>query len=94
MKPRNVTQEDAAFWEAQTGVAWSIGPMLGRHVGAEDVESVLKSRGVVKVAWVRDERDGGEPEEGVTVWTTFWGGMLPTDVVIVHHAGATGSSES
>lgn len=87
MKPRKVTQEDAEFWSAGND-KFTIGPMLGRHVGAEDIPTVLKGncqgQMIVKVAWVLEERDNiSGLREGLTVWTTFWGGMIPSDVVIV-----------
>lgn len=80
MRPRTPTAEDCALW----GEGASIGPMLGRHVGAEDIQVIRHPDGRVRVAWVIDERDDLTGlREGLTVWTTFWGGMVPTDAVIL-----------
>ena len=79
MKPRNPKQEDCELW----GEGATIGPMMGRHLGAEDIMVIRHPDGRVRVAWVQDERDAvqGLPHDA-TLWTTFWGGMLPTDVVV------------
>lgn len=93
MKPRAATQEDADFWnDNDQGIVYKIGPMLGEHLGAEDIPAVLKGyaergRLIIKVPWVLDERDNLEVMRmgagTETVWTTFWGGMPPSDVVIL-----------
>lgn len=81
MEPRKPTQSDVEFW----GEGATIGPMMGRHLGAADIEVIRHPDGRVRVPWVLDERD--EPccdnLDQRTLWTTFWGGMLPTDAVIV-----------
>ena len=90
MKPRPATQEDADFWSDEH-ITFEIGPMLGRHLGAEDIPAILKGKAhdgttVIKVPWETDDRDGDisvDHPNGLTVWTTFWGGMPPSDVVIV-----------
>lgn len=80
MIPRKPTQADCEFW----GEGATVGPMLGRHVGAADIEVVRHPDGRVRVPWVIDDRDDlSGLREGLTVWTTFWGGMVPTDAVIV-----------
>lgn len=82
MKPRSITQEDIEYWE-QTGVPVTTGPMLGRHLGAKDIPTVIRQGDKIRVAWELDERD---VPDGIakcdTIWTTFSGGMLPTDVII------------
>ena len=89
MKPREVTQEDLNFWNNNDeGLHYEIGPMAGRHLGAEDIPKVLLGYDgdrlkLVKVAWEYEERDLVHLPEGRTVWTTFWGGMPPADVVIL-----------
>lgn len=89
MKPRKITPEDIAFWDAgrNLSVVKSImkaPPGMEEEVG--DCE-VIRCQGLVRVAWVPDDRDEdmGIPE-GVTIWTTFTGGMLPTDVVVTRNA--------
>lgn len=80
MKPRIPTQEDCEFWGADSRII----PMRGDHVGAANIKVIRTSDGTIKVPWVVDERDNIEGlREGFTVWTTFWGGMLPTDAVVV-----------
>lgn len=81
MTPRQPTQADCEFW----GEGATIGPMKGRHIGAADIQ-VIHQKGKVRVPWVPDERDqlvGCGLTEGFTFWTTFWGGMLATDAVLV-----------
>ena len=79
MIPRKPTEADCEFW----GEGATVGPMMGRHVGAADIEVVRHPDGRIRVPWVIDERDDIHGlREGLTVWTTFWGGMLPTDAVI------------
>lgn len=80
MQPRTPTSEDCDFW----GEGATVGPMLGRHVGAADIMVIRHPDGRVRVPWVVDERDKIEGlPEGLTFWTTFWGGMLPTDAMVV-----------
>lgn len=80
MRPRNPTEEDCQFW----GEGATIGPMMGRHVGAQDITVIRHPDGRVRVPWVIDERDNIDGlREGMTVWTTFRGGMLPTDTVVL-----------
>lgn len=82
MMPRQPTQADVEFW----GEGATIGPMMGRHLGAADIEVIRHPDGRVRVPWVLDERDNDQGVvlgEGVTFWTTFWGGMMPTDAVVV-----------
>lgn len=88
MKPRQPTQEDVDFWNRNDrGLKYVIGPMVGRHLGAEDI-FVLKAQDhdgtwIIKVPWEQDDRDNPRmwsPRD--TVWTTFWGGMPASDVVI------------
>ncbi len=87
MKPRKITQEDVDFWnDNDENLRWEIVPMRGDHLGAANIESVLREprANIVKVAWEKDERDDPRmwsPKD--TVWTTFWGGMPPSDVVIL-----------
>lgn len=89
MKPRAVTQEDADFWSDED-TTYVVGPMMGRHIGAEDIPTVLKGKNsdgvwVIKVAWESDDRehDRGIDVPSHTLWTTFWDGMPATDVVFV-----------
>jgi hypothetical protein len=71
MIPRKPTQADCEFW----GDGATVAPMLGRHVGAADIEVIRHPDGKVRVPWVVDERDDLHGlREGLTVWTTFWGG--------------------
>lgn len=80
MKPRPPTEADVEFW----GEGATIGPMLGSHLGAADISVIRHPDGKVRVPWVVDERDELVGlREGMTVWTTFWGGMVPTDAVIL-----------
>jgi hypothetical protein len=85
MKPRQPTEADIEFW----GGNCTIGPMQGDHVGAESIEvlkEIVSGVTVIRVPWVMDDRDridrGIMPMADLTIWTTFWGGMLPTDVVL------------
>lgn len=88
MIPRKPTAADCAFW----GDGATVGPMLGRHVGAADIEVIRHPDGRVRVPWVIDDRDDiAGLREGLTVWTTFWGGMVPTDAVIVDVPAASAS---
>lgn len=62
----------------------TIGPMRGDHVGAGNILVVRQPGNIIRVPWVLDERDDITGlREGFTVWTTFWGGMFPTDTVVV-----------
>lgn len=79
MEPRKPTQKDCDFW----GEGATIGPMMGRHLGAEDIEVIRHPDGRIRVPWVSDSRDSLQTIKGETVWTTFWGGMPPTDVVVL-----------
>lgn len=82
MKPRMPTQEDVEFW----GQEAEIKPMLGSHVGAQDIYCIRHPDGRVRVPWVPDDRDAVKTmdlPDDTTFWTTFWGGMLPTDAVIL-----------
>lgn len=85
MIPRKPTEEDCEFW----GDGAVVGPMLGSHLGAADIKVIRHPDGRVRVPWVPDERDEqyglfatDERANNFTVWTTFWGGMVPTDAVI------------
>lgn len=78
MKPRTPTEEDFELW----GDGCTIGPMRGDHIGAGNIE-VIRQADKIHVPWVFDERDEhANLLDGITVWTTFWGGMLATDVVV------------
>lgn len=59
--------------------------MMGRHLGAADIEVIKHPDGRIRVPWVLDERDAPccSNTDQRTFWTTFWGGMLPTDAVIL-----------
>ena len=79
MIPRTPTQEDCDLW----GDGAIVGPMMGRHLDAADIEVIRHPDGRIRVPWVLDDRDNIEGlREGFTVWTTFWGGMVPTDAVV------------
>ena len=82
MRPRKPTLDDCAFWTQQNGQPAEIKEMVGHHVGAADLEVVLNGD-YVRVAWESDDRDSLQTIRGETVWTSFRGGMLPTDVVVV-----------
>lgn len=83
MKPRPATEADCIFW-SYGGTPAHLQPMMGRHLGAEDLPSVVRQGDKIRVPWVLDERDNIMGlREGMTVWTTFYGGMPPTDAVIV-----------
>lgn len=57
--------------------------MRGDHVGAENILVVLQGN-KVRVPWVLDDRDNiAGLTEGFTVWTTHYGGMTPTDAVVI-----------
>ena len=58
--------------------------MRGDHLGAENLMVIRTADGRIKVPWSPDERDHVDAQRlDFTVWTTFWGGMLPTDVVML-----------
>lgn len=82
MKPRVPTPEDCAFWEQEGGDPCVIIDMVGRHLGAEDIK-VIKQGSKVRVPWVQDDRDLSDVGSAYTTWTTFWGGMPPTDIVVI-----------
>lgn len=89
MTPREPTQEDVEFWNSNgEGEVAVIGPMMGRHIGGQDI-MVIRQGDKVRVPWVPDERDYGV-DSNVTVWTTFWGGMLATDLWMRHNAASNG----
>jgi hypothetical protein len=85
VRPRLPTQADVDYW----GDGAVVRPMRGDHVGAANIQVIRHPDGRVRVPWVVDERDDLVGlREGLTVWTTFWGGMFPTDAVIVDTEGS------
>lgn len=80
MKPRTPTEQDCEYWRLN-GHEATIGPMQGSHIGAGDLQ-VIHNAGYVRVPWVSDDRDSLQTVEGETVWTSFRGGMLATDVIV------------
>ena len=79
MEPREPTQEECEFW----GRGAEIIEMKGEHVGAANLKVIRDQNGYIRVPWEYDSRDNVHLPEGRTLWTTFVGGMLPTDAVIV-----------
>ena len=82
MKPRKPTLKDCAYW----GEDYVIAPMMGEHVGAENIYVIISAKeNMIRVPWTLDDRDvpEGGAIDGLTIWTSFIGGMPPTDVVIL-----------
>lgn len=81
MKPRNVTEADLATWGGKLIV---MNPPTGMESNVEPLTAILGSDGRICSPWIIDDRDT-EWGEGYrkTVWLSCWGGMVPTDIVIM-----------
>jgi hypothetical protein len=84
MKPREVTEADLAFWKGKL-IIMKAPP--GNEGTVADLGSVLVIKdGVPTIMspWVLDERDYQDSAlSPFTVWLQCWGGMPPTDIIIL-----------
>ncbi len=81
MKPREVTEQDVAFWKGQKAI---IQAPPGQEEEVEAIQGVITSEGKILTPWVLDERDFQDSALGpFTVWLSSWGGMPPTDLIIL-----------
>jgi hypothetical protein len=95
LKPRPVTDRDLAFWKGK--LVMMKAPPESEDIG--DLQCVLviddAGNGILQSPWVLDERDYQDSAlSPFTVWLQCWGGMPPTDIIILKNGVGEASENS